>query len=169
MADFDKAMAYLSALEGGYVNDPDDRGGATKFGVSLNFYKHNIDKYADEQDIRALTREDAENIYREWFWYPSGVEALDSKDLASRVFALVVHAGIKPAIRVLQKAVNQSGYSLAVDGVLGPKTANAANSVDARQLLPDFRHETLKFYQEILSHRTQMQKYSLGWTRRALA
>lgn len=174
MADFSSAMKYLASLEGGYVNDPDDRGGATKYGISLNFYKQNIDRYADEQDIQALTREEAENIYREWFWYPSGVEALNSKDLANRVFALAVNAGIKPAVRVLQKAVNQSGYSLEVDGVLGPKTANASNSIDERQVLPDFRLAALGFYLELLGleirrvRRTQFNSFSVGWIRRAL-
>lgn len=174
MAAFEPAMRYLSSLEGGYVNDPDDPGGATRYGISLNFYKQNIDRYADDQDIQALTREEAENIYREWFWYPSGVEALDSKDLANRVFALAVNAGIKPAVRVLQKAVNQSGYRLAVDGVLGSKTANAANSIDERQLLPDFRLAALGFYLEMLGleikrvRRTQFDKFSEGWIRRAL-
>lgn len=174
MADLEPAIKYLVSLEGGYVNDPDDRGGATKFGVSLNFYKQNIDKYADEQDIQALTREDAESIYREWFWYPSGVEALDSKDLANRVFALAVNAGIKPAVRVLQRAVNQSGYKLEVDGFFGPKTANAANSIDERQLLPDFRLAALGFYLELLGleikrvRHTQFDSFSEGWIRRAL-
>lgn len=174
MAHFDPAMKYLASLEGGYVNDPDDKGGATKYGISMNFYKQNIDRYADESDIQALTREDAENIYREWFWYPSGVEALDSKDLANRVFALVVNAGIKPAVRVLQKAINQSGYKLDVDGVLGPKTSNAANSIDERQLLPDFRLAALGFYLELLGleigrvRRTQFDKFADGWIRRAL-
>lgn len=174
MADFTAAMKYLSALEGGYVNDPDDRGGATKFGISLNFYKQNIDRYADERDIQVLTREEAEGIYREWFWYPSGVEALGSKDLANRVFALAVNAGIKPAVRVLQKAVNQSGYSLEIDGVLGPKTANAANSIDEWQLMPDFRLAALGFYLELLGleikrvRHTQFDSFSEGWIRRAL-
>lgn len=174
MADFDPAMTYLASLEGGYVNDPDDRGGATKYGISLNFYKQNIDRYADDQDIQALTREDAENIYHEWFWHPSGVEALDSQPVANRVFALAVHAGLRPAVRVLQRAINRSGYKLDVDGVLGPKTANAANSVDLSQLLPDFRLSALEFYLQLLGmeiakvRRTQFDDFAKGWLRRAL-
>lgn len=180
MAHFVSAMKYLASLEGGYVNDPDDRGGATKYGISLNFYKQNIDRYADESDIQALTREDAENIYREWFWYPSGVAALDSRDLANRVFALVVNAGIKPAVRVLQRAVNQTvrseddHWGIAVDGVLGPETAENANEIPESQLLPDFRLAAMEFYLQLLGmeitkvRRTQFDDFEKGWLRRAL-
>lgn len=168
MADFGKAFSYLSDLEGGYVNDPADRGGPTRYGISLRFYKETVDQYASEEDIRDLSLERAKRLYWIHFWDKIDLVRLDSQPVANRVFALAVHSGLKPAIRVLQRAVNQSGYNLEEDGVLGPKTVNATNSVSPRQLLPDLRHETWKLYREIMVRRPVLEKFLLGWRRRAL-
>lgn len=168
MADFDKAFAYLTPLEGGYANDPADRGGATKYGISLRFYRENVDQYATEEDIQALDLVTAKNLYQDFFWDPLGLDRLDSQPVANRVFALAVHAGLRPAVRVLQRALNHSDWKLETDGILGPRTLNAANATEDNPLVQDLRLETYEFYQEILRHRTRLEKFRLGWSRRAM-
>lgn len=168
MADFDKAFAYLTPLEGGYSDDPADRGGATRYGISLRFYRENVDKYAGEEDIQNLTRGEARDLYYLYFWEPLSLDQLDSQPVANRVFALAVHAGLRPAVRVLQRALNHSGWKLEKDGVLGPKTLNAANATADNPLVQDLRLETYEFYQEILSRRTQLERFRRGWARRAM-
>lgn len=168
MADFSKAFDYLFGLEGGYVDDPADRGGPTKHGISLRFYKENVDQYANEDDIQELSLNEARDIYRAHFWGALGLDRLDSQPVANRVFALAVHAGLRPAVRVLQRALNHSGWKLETDGVLGPRTLNAANATADNPLVQDLRLETYKFYQEVLAHRTRLERFRLGWSRRAM-
>lgn len=173
MADFDRAFEYLAPLEGGYVDDPDDRGGATKYGISLRFYKEKVDQYANEEDIQEMSLDEAAELYQEFFWNALGLALLDSQRVADRVFALAVHAGLRPAVRVLQKALVSAGGwdKLAVDGVLGPETLYAVNSnaLDQTTLLRDLRLETLEFYRRILSQRPALEKFRRGWERRGVA
>lgn len=169
MADFDKAFAYLTPLEGGYSDDPADRGGATKYGISLRFYRENVDKYATEEDIQALTLDFAKELYYEFFWAALRLSKLDSQPVADRIFALAVHSGLRPAVRVLQRALSHSGWKLETDGALGPRTLKAANATADNPLVQDLRLETLEFYREILSRRAALEKFRRGWERRGVA
>lgn len=168
MVDFSQAWGYLQPLEGGHSSDPADPGGETKYGISLRFYKENVDQYATKEDIQTLTMDRAGDLYREFFWDKLGLDRLGSQPVANRVFALAAHAGLRPAVRVLQRALNHSGWKLETDGVLGPRTLNAANATPDNPLVQDLRLETYEFYQEILSHRTRLEKFRLGWSRRAM-
>lgn len=169
MADFAQAWGYLEPLEGGYSDDPADPGGDTRYGISLRFYKENVDKYADKGDIQNLTKGKAKYLYYLYFWEPLSLDRLYSQPVANRVFALAAHAGLRPAVRVLQRALNHSNQGLLVDGVLGPNTLAAAGRVPDNPLVQDLRLETYKFYQEILRHRTRLEKFRLGWSRRAMS
>lgn len=113
--DFDSALAFVLAREGGYVNDPADPGGQTKFGISKRSYP--------SLDIAALTREQAAAIYRRDFWDKLGLGDLPGP-VALVVFDAAVNHGPAPAASFLQAAYNALavGDQLAVDGHLGPVT-----------------------------------------------
>ena len=74
-----KAISATLAHEGGYVNDPADPGGETKFGISKRAYP--------DVDIKSLTRQEAEMIYRRVYWEKAGCDKMDNSDLAIVVFA----------------------------------------------------------------------------------
>jgi lysozyme family protein len=124
----------IVAREGGYVNDPDDPGGATKYGVTLGTMRRlGIDLTGDGQvntaDVRALTRAKAEEVFiRHYFEGPRIAEL--PAPLQASVFDMQVNAGAH-AIRILQRLLNQMGHKVAVDGVIGAQTIAAAHAAQA--------------------------------------
>ena len=120
MTSFDKAFEILIGHEGGYVNDVNDRGGETRYGISKRAYPH--------IDIANLTLAQAKAIYRTDYWDKAKCSSLPP-DLALLVFDAAVNNGVGAAIRWLQRAAN-----VTVDGIIGPKTiaASFSSGVDAR-------------------------------------
>lgn len=123
---FDIAFEELMLHEGGYVDHPNDRGGATKYGISSRSYP-NI-------NIMGLTKEDAKQIYRKDFWNKLDLDRLRDEDLACMVFDGAVNAGRSRSVRWLQAAFNtlfhvQDPDGLLEDGILGPITVRTVNSV----------------------------------------
>lgn len=98
MADFKQAIGKILKSEGDYVNDPDDRGGETKFGISKRSYPN--------ENIKALTRERAEAIYKRDFWDKIGGDHLKNQQIADLLVDSAVNEGVVPAIKRAQKIVN---------------------------------------------------------------
>ncbi len=126
--------AEIVAREGGYVNDPDDPGGATKFGVTLaTLQRLGIDKTGDGRvdvaDVRALTRADAERIFVEHYFRRPRLAELPVSVQAS-VFDMYVNAGAN-AVKILQRLATRMGFAATDDGVVGPRTIQAAQQADA--------------------------------------
>lgn len=126
----------IVAREGGFVNDPDDPGGATKHGVTLGTLRalgRDItgDGQITEADIRALTPEIAADIFVEHYFHRPGIGRLP-RMLQPSVFDMQVNAGAH-AVRILQRMLGEMGHALAVDGVLGPLTAAAAHAAAAER------------------------------------
>ena len=109
---FDAAFDRLFVAEGGYVNDPNDPGGETNFGISKRSYPN--------VDIKGLTRDKAKAIYLHDFWDPIAADALPPS-VQFQLLDFAVNSGISTAIRYLQRAVG-----VADDGVWGPISRDAA-------------------------------------------
>lgn len=121
----------IVAREGGFVNDPDDPGGATNFGVTIHTMRRlgldlTGDGMIDADDVRALTRAQAVDIFIEHYWRRPRIEALPEM-LHASVFDMYVNAGAN-AVRILQRLLVEMGHDLDVDGVIGPQTIRAAQA-----------------------------------------
>lgn len=69
---FPKVMAFINRWEGGYVNNPLDLGGATNMGITIGTLSRWRGHEVSIEDVKNLTREEADAIYRAWYWEPSG-------------------------------------------------------------------------------------------------
>lgn len=124
----------IVAREGGFVNDPDDPGGATKHGVTLGTLQRlKLDLTGDGivsvEDVQAMTPAQAVDIFiRHYFNHP-GLHNLPPRIQAS-VFDMYVNAGAN-AVKILQRLLRQMGQTVTVDGVVGPQTIAAARAADA--------------------------------------
>jgi lysozyme family protein len=124
--------------EGGYVNDPDDPGGATNYGVTIGTLRSlGIDLGGDGKvgidDLRALTPEDAVGIYIRHYYEKPRIDLLP-EPLRPSVFDMQVNAGAN-AVKILQRLMAAFGVSVRDDGVIGPGTARAA--AKALAMAPD--------------------------------
>lgn len=144
-------------IEGGYVNDPNDPGGETNHGITLNTAR----KYGYKGSMRAMTKAEAKEIYRQLFWNGSLASNV-MNDAAFNIYLLSIHSGNKQAILILQRAVGVKD-----DGVAGDDTMNAISNASKSLLIEALCYRTLDFY-VIISPKTRY-KYIQGWRNRLLA
>jgi len=145
---FDQAFDRLMLQEGGYVNNPADPGGETKWGISKRSYP--------DLNIRELTRDQAKEIYLRDFWQHINGEALFD-GVAYQAFDFAVNSGIQTAIRALQRAVG-----VADDGNWGPVSAEAAASTSESDAIMRLNAERLDFMTRLRA----WSSFSRGWARR---
>lgn len=134
MPSVEEIAEEIVAREGGFVNDPDDPGGATNFGVTIGTMRRlGLDLDGDGAvtvaDVRALTRDQATQIFIEHYWRKPRIAELPQVVQAS-VFDMYVNAGAN-AVRILQRLVRDMRIEIAVDGVIGPQTIAAVEQAAA--------------------------------------
>ncbi len=177
---FDQAIQTVLLHEGGFVKNPADPGGATHWGISLRFLRTqglalgdvDGDGDIDEDDIRALTRDQAVALYRTAIWGRYGYDELPGV-VAIKTFDLCVNAGPAQAHRILQRACHANGYVLKDDGVLGPKTRTAVDLLRDRwgapvaPLMAAMRSEAAGFYRGLVAADAELSQFLAGWLNRA--
>jgi lysozyme family protein len=158
--EFDAAFERLLGHEGGFTQDSRDRGNwtggevgkgvckGTKYGISAAAYPG--------EDIEHLTTERARQIYRRDYWGPAGCDAVPPA-VKYTVFDMAVNSGVRAAVKALQKSVGET-----VDGVLGPRTLQAIQSMPADRLRLRFAANRLLLMTEAHS----WPAYGRGWVRR---
>jgi lysozyme family protein len=172
--------AEIVAREGGFVNDPDDPGGATKHGVTIHTMRRlgldlDGDGDVDVADVRRVSREMAVDLFlREYFERP-GIGRLPEV-LQASVFDMQVNAG-SHAVRILQRLLNEMGERLAVDGIIGPRTAAAAHRAAAAapgHIADAYGIARRNYYYALADRRPASRKFARrrdggkgGWIRRA--
>jgi len=156
---FRRAVEVVLKHEGGYVHDPRDPGGETKYGISKRSYP--------SLDIANLTREDAIAIYYRDWWQRYGYDRLQDYAVATKLLDMAVNMGPATAHRLLQGALVFLGYPVAVDGIIGPQTIAAANKADPKRLLQVLRWRAAEHYYRIAVQRPQSRAFLIGWLRRA--
>ncbi len=154
MKNFNEIIEHVLKHEGGYVNDPKDLGGETKYGITKRFYP--------DLDIKNLTIEQATEIYKKDYWDKNKVESLP-QNLWHIYFDMCVNMGKRTAVKVLQRAAVNRGRDIEVDGGLGPATIGALKGVE----LDRVRAFRVKYYVDLITARPEQEKFYLGWFRRA--
>jgi len=170
----------IIAREGGYVNDPDDPGGATKYGVTIHTMRRlgldlDGDGDIDAHDVQRITRRQARDIFVRHYFTTPRIGDLP-EPLHATVFDMYVNAG-RHAVRILQRLLNEMGHGLAVDGAIGPKTAAAAHAayeVAPNHLVDAYGIARRNYYYGIGDRRPTSRKFARrrdggkgGWIKRA--
>ncbi|MGO4908660.1 holin-associated N-acetylmuramidase [Pseudorhodobacter sp. W20_MBD10_FR17] len=170
----------IIAREGGFVNDPDDPGGATNYGVTLHtMQKLGIDLtgdyVVDVADVKALTRAQAVDIYIEHYFNRPGVSQLPEL-LQPSVFDMMVNAG-NNAVKLLQRLLTDMGFPCSPDGAIGPQTISAAQrayEAAPHHLADAYAIARRNYYYRLADARPASRKYARklnggkgGWITRA--
>lgn len=170
----------IVAREGGFVDDPDDPGGATKHGVTVHTMQRlgldlNADGRVDRADVQAITVEQAVDIYVEHYFIRPGVAQLPAP-LQASVFDMMVNSGSN-AVKVLQRLLTDMGFACTPDGAIGPQTITAAQR--AMEAAPEHLADAYaiarrNYYYRIADARPASRKYARrvnggkgGWITRA--
>ncbi len=166
--------------EGGYVNDPDDPGGATNYGVTIHTMRRlGLDLDGDGRvtasDVQRLSKDQAVEIFLKHYFYDPRIAELP-EILQASVFDMYVNAG-NNAVKILQRLLLQMGETVSVDGAIGPQTIGASQS--AARKAPDHLADAYgiarrNYYFAIADKRVASRKYARtraggkgGWIRRA--
>jgi len=149
---FNDCFEFTVGLESGYYNNPNDRGGPTKYGVAFNYNKEHLNSlgYLDPTSIRDLTLDEAKEIYKVKYWVPSKCHILSEFPLLTKYyFDHVIHGGVRGAGRVLQRTINillpGIDDDLIVDGRVGPSTLNMLDELIEDGYDPDVEFNDRNF------------------------
>lgn len=174
-------------IEGGYVNNPDDRGGVTNHGITEGLarrYETNLSTlFGWDGNMRNLTKEMAYWIYKTHFWDFMKLDVVHHFHplLADKMFDFGINAGRRTAVKVLQRYLtlnNNKGNlypDLVVDGWVGSKTFHALERyLTVRRgvrgvwnLLHGFISMQSAHYFDISERREANETFTYGWVTRA--
>lgn len=136
----------------GYVNDPYDSGGETKFGVAKNANR--------DLNITRLTWEEAKSVYYKRYWLAGSCDKLPSR-VAVLHFDGCVNHGVGRANKFLQTAIG--AYP---DGVVGPQTLGAVHNTDPIEVCKSICNQRRLFYKNIVRRNPTQGRFLNGWLRR---
>jgi len=151
---YNKFIDVILAHEGGYVNDPDDHRGETRYGITKRRYP--------DLDIKRLTIDKAKAIYYNDFFLPLRLHYIKNDLLALHVFDMAVNAGRGNAIKLLQEVLNGCDS----DGRIGPITGEAISYADiTTNLVEAYKAKRIEYYYKV-SKRRNNKKFLNGWVNR---
>jgi lysozyme family protein len=159
----------LLELEGGYVNHPHDKGGPTKYGITLKtliaYRGHDI----DANDIRWLSMSEAANIYTQNYYLAPGIDKLPEL-IQPVTFDMAVNMGPVAAIKLVQQVLYMLGSPITVDGHLGPRSyqsAVIACNVNKADILRNICLARKEFYRDLVDKDPKQSVFLTGWINRA--
>lgn len=170
----------IVAREGGYVNDPDDPGGATNYGVTIHTMRRlgldlDNDGAITPKDVRKLSKSKAVSIFVDHYYRRPKINQLPDV-LQASVFDMYVNSGSN-AVKILQRVLCDFGMDVVVDGVLGPQSIRAAHM--AFEMAPSYLADAYgiarrNYYYRLADNRIASRKYARrrdggkgGWIKRA--
>ena len=168
MAKIELLSPFIFTWEGVWGNDPDDRGGATKYGVTIATWKaQGYDKDGDGDidvdDLRKITIEDATMIMKKNFWDHWKADQIKDQSLANILVDWVWGSG-KYGITIPQQLLG-----VKADGIVGPKTIAALNRQDPQTFFYKVWQRRKKYLNDICVSRPKNYKFLNGWLRRLQA
>lgn len=163
---FYATIPMVLRYEGGFVDDPIDKGGKTNMGITQKY----LDTYKKKagvniNNVKDLTKKDAIGLYKAE-WDARGFGLLDNTDVMKLVYDFSVNSGPQKAIGSLQKVLNQKGHNLIEDGYIGDKTNKAVNAVDDKWLKKELQKSRAEHCDDIVDKYPDQKRFIKGWFNR---
>ena len=166
-------IASILKNEGGFVNHKDDKGGATKYGITANVYADflgvNSDYFYLTDLIKAMPESTAEMIYKEAYYYHPKIDLLPEA-IQNQVLDMAVNHGANRAYKLLQTALNElTGSELVVDGYFGKLSWSTLDRVlsNLNDLTNNLVYARIDFYNAIVEKNSTQKVFLNGWLIRA--
>jgi len=156
VSDFPRALTILLPLEGGYVNDPDDSGGATNHGVTQRTYDAWQDAHQRlRRSVKEITDAEVSDLYEANYWVAARCGELPWP-LAGVHFDCAVNSGVSAATKQLQRALG-----LVDDGLFGPRTLQAGQAAGRTECYK-YLLERVWFYRKLARQVPSTAKFLAG-------
>lgn len=168
--DVDQMIEDILRREGGFVNDPADRGGATNFGITHKTLSRYLGRAVTVDEVRDLSKDLAREIYETQYFIAPRIDTLPAR-IQPFAFDCAVNHGPKRAIRFVQQVCNAAGFGpVDEDGIMGPQTRSAAIAADDQMgdlFLNALVEERRNFYRLIVARDESQRRFLAGWLNRA--
>lgn len=165
MADVNKLVPHILKFEGGFVNDPDDLGGATNKGVTFKTYKLYRNRKGlpipSVGDLKRLSNDEFTDILKTMFWDACKADIIVSQSVANAIVDWAWHSGTTTAAKEIQRVLG-----VKADGIIGDITLSAINSQSPLPLFGKIKAARVKYIERICKSRPVNQKYYRGWMNR---
>ena len=159
---FKAAFEYTLGNEGGYTNDANDAGGPTNWGITIHDLSRFLGRPASIQEVKAMTQDTAETIYKKWYWDVISLDLVNSQGVAMAMFDQGVVRGVGTIARAVQNIVG-----VTADAHIGPISLAAINSYDPKILVQKIEAQAEQAFQAIVNANPSQRVFLRGWMNRA--
>lgn len=160
MADFSIYAPKLQKFEGGFVNNPKDKGGATNCGVTLATFRSYYGIKRTTADLKAMTQEQWVHIMKTGYWDKVKADQVRNQSIAEIAADWCVNSGVN-GIKNMQAALG-----LKADGIVGPKTLAVLNSPNEQTIFSRIKQGRLDYYNRIVLKDPTQRIFLNGWRNR---
>lgn len=159
-----KLVPFILKWEGGFVDDPDDLGGATNRGVTIGTYATYCKKKGypapTVERLKNLSEKDWAEILKTMYWDRWKADNIKSQSVANILVDWVWASGVN-GIKIPQQLLG-----VTVDGIVGTKTLAALNARNPKELFEEIKEERVQFIEDICRKRPANNKFKKGWLNR---
>ncbi len=159
----DDLLNDLLAREGGFVDNANDKGHATNWGITamtLGEWRR-LGRPATRAEVKALTVDEAKAIYRRRYFAP--FDSVPGDELKAALVDFGANSGVVTAIEALQRVLG-----VPVDGVLGPRTRAAMLTYPTKLVVAALASERVKLFVQLVEHDATQRQWFYGWCKRAV-
>ena len=160
MADYTKLIPIIKKWEGGYSDNPNDRGGATNSGVTLAVYQSVYGKNKTKNDLKKMTNEQWNYIFTKLYWNKWKADEIKNQSIANILVDWVWMSGLGTIKKI------QSLFGLTADGIVGNKTISYINSHDQEEVFNKIWNRRKQFYESLVARNPSQKVFLKGWMNR---
>ena len=164
MSNINKTIAFIQKWEGGFVDNPIDKGGPTNKGITLStFTRYCLDKnrpLPKVEDLKNISDRDWKAIFLHNYWNKWQGNLIEDDDVCTMLVDWVWHSGRWGII------IPQRLLGVKQDGIVGVKTLDAVNSQDQEYFLETLREVRIEFCRDIVRRSPRQEIFLKGWINR---
>lgn len=161
MAKAELLRPFILRWEGGFVDDPLDRGGATNKGITIGTFRQFYGKEATVEQLRNISDEQWLHIFKAGYWNPWQADNIRNQSIANIVVDWAWASGTATSIRQVQRILG-----VTANGIAGPKTMAAIDTADPRSLFDKIHTKRIEFVEDIVRHDPTQARFLRGWKNR---
>ena len=161
MAKAELLKPFILRWEGGFVDDPLDRGGATNKGITIGTFRNFYGKDATVEQLKNITDEQWLHIFKSGYWDKWKADDIENQSIANIVVDWAWGSGAATSIKQVQKILG-----VAVDGIVGNDTLTAINIAGQRSLFVKIHNRRIEFVENIVKRDPSQARFLKGWKNR---